>query len=163
MMGSKYNDNDRERAMHLFAQGMTAAAVSKQTGIPVGTLRDWERSNKGSEEFKELQQDYKKKFEEQVTSCIDMGMRLLQRNIERAKNNSEILDKLIKDYARACERDGHPLSNEEIKALGKKLSAIKLEDTSKLAATIGILYDKRALSQGKETSRVSVTFEDFPE
>lgn len=164
MIGSKYNDNDREKAMHLFAKGMTPKEVSKETGIPYGTLRDWKSALEGSDDFNKLQQDYKKRFEEQVTNCIDVGMQLIQRNFERAKKNDEILDKLVKDYVKACERDGHALSNDEIKALGKKLSALKCEDTSKLANTIGILYDKRALSQGKETSIVSVKpFEELEE
>lgn len=164
MIGSKYNDNDRERAMHLFAKGMTPKEVSNETGIPIGTLRDWRTSCKKSEHFNKLQQDYKKKFEEQVTNCIDVGMQLIQKNFDRAKENGEILDDILQRYKEVCEEDGDVLLNDEIKAIGKKISTLKCEDVSKLASVIGILYDKRALSQGKETAIVGVKpFEDLEE
>lgn len=163
MRGCKYNESDRNKVIHLLAAGMTSKQINAQTGIPIRTIDDWKKSCEKSEDFAKLREDYKKKFEETTSDCINKGINLIQKNFDRAIDAHEALDELLKDYMAACEEDGEELSNEQIKALAKKISALKCEDTAKIANTVGILYDKRALSQGKETSRVSVTFEDFPE
>lgn len=163
MRGCKYNESDRNKVTHLLAAGMTSKQINAQTGIPIRTIDDWKKSCEKTKDFAELREDYKKRFEETTSDCINKGINLIQKNFDRAIDAHEALDELLKDYMAACEEDGEELSNEQIKALAKKISALKCEDTAKIANTVGILYDKRALSQGKETSRVSVTFEDFPE
>ncbi len=163
MKGSKYSENDRLKVRHLYAKGMTTSQISKKTGIPYSTLVDWKRECEVDETFVELREDYKKRFEDTITDCIDKGTRLIQKAFGRALDEGEVLDRLLKDYKKACEEDGEEPSKEEIKALAKKISALKCEDTAKIATTVGTLYDKRALSQGKETQIVGVSFEDMPE
>ncbi len=148
--------------MHLLAKGMTPKQISIEMGIPITTLYSWKSQYKEDENFVELCNDYKKRFEEGVEQCIDKGTMLIKKAFDRALAKDEVINKLLKDAEK--QYTGGKLTDKQFKALVNKLNTIKCEDVLKIASTIGILYDKRALSLGKETTIVGVkSFEDMPE
>lgn len=162
MIGSKYDDQDRTKAMHLLAKGMTPKQISAEMDIPITTLYDWKSEYEEDEKFVKLRNEYKKRFEETVSRCIDSGTTLIQKTFDRALAKDDVINKLFKDAEK--QYASGKLSDKQFKAFVNKLNTIKCDDVAKIASAVGILYDKRALSQGKETAIVGVkSFEDMPE
>ena len=57
MKGSKYSDEDRERAEKLLAAGKTPAEVAKEMGIAINTIRGWKKNFEGTENFTWISRD----------------------------------------------------------------------------------------------------------
>lgn len=164
MQGSRYSDDDRERAKQLLASGKTITEVSKEMSIPFSTINGWKKSFEDTENFEELRNQYKKRFDEQTTEIIDSGLLILKKRFNRALKDDEELESLLREYVDACQEDDEELTKEKLKALAGKISAMRIDDVSKISQVIGTLFDKRALSQGESTQNVNatVTFENMP-
>jgi len=164
MQGSRYSDDDRERAKQLLASGKTITEVSKEMSIPFSTVNGWKKSFEDSENFEELRNEYKKKFDKQTSEIIDAGLSILKKRFKKAEKYEDELESLLREYADACRDDDEELSKEKLKALAGKISTMKIDDVSKISQVIGTLYDKRALSQGESTQNVNATlsFENMP-
>ncbi len=163
MKGSKYSDEDRERAEKLLAAGKTPSEVAKEMGIAINTIRGWKKNFEETQNFAELRAEYKKQFEEQTSSIIDKGLTLIERRLDAAINYEEELDGLIEDYKNACAELGDDVDPNVIKKLVMKVATMKCDDVGKLSIMIATLFDKRALSQGAPTQNIGITFENLPE
>lgn len=164
MRGKKYNDDIKEKAIALLATNNNISEIARQLDIKQNTLRTWkkkleEEPTEESKKFVKLREEKKKSFIDKAWKIIEQAQDLLERRIERALSSEEDLDNLLSEVLRT-----EGLTNDDRKALYKKMSAIKIEDIGKLTTALGTLYDKQALANGDVTSReeqVVKKFEDY--
>ena len=164
MRGKKYNDDIKEQAIALLATNNNISEIARQLDIKQNTLRTWkkkleEEPTEESKKFVKLREEKKKTFIDKAWKIIEQAQDLLERRIERALSSEEDLDNLLSEVLRT-----EGLTNDDRKALYKKMSAIKIEDIGKLTTALGTLYDKQALANGDVTSReeqVVKKFEDY--
>lgn len=176
--GQKYNDDIKEKAFALLAVNNNVQEVAKQLNLPYTTVKTWEKkflkeaeeqqkvksatrdsqetkdnqdTNLRSENLIELRNKKKKEFVDNSWSIIDKAQKLLERRITRALENEDQLDSLVREIMKL---DNQTLSQEQRKALHKKMSTIKVEDVGKLSTMLGTLYDKQALANNEATSKV---------
>ncbi len=90
MQGSLYSDEQRQIAINLIATGRALAEISKDLGIPVGTLADWRKKAKNSENFKELQEQQKKTFEEKTAEVYERILEKSTKNLEKALDADKV-------------------------------------------------------------------------
>ena len=128
--------------------------TSRETGVPLATVKDIVDKNADNPEFEKLRSETKANFADKATSIIDKGMKLLERRFNRAIEQEEVLDLFIDEIS--C-TPNTVMSQQEKTALITKLRGLQLQDTRAITTAIGTLYDKRALAEGSSTDNVSVT------
>lgn len=176
--GQKYNDDIKEKAFALLAVNNNVQEVAKQLNLPYNTVKTWEKkflkeaeeqqkakaeaennqevedyqdTNLRTENLVELRNKKKKEFVDSSWNIISKAQTLLERRITRALEKEDELDSLVTEIEQLDYKD---LSQEQRKALHKKMAAIKVEDVGKLATMLGTLYDKQALANNEATSKV---------
>lgn len=165
--GKKFNDDIKEKALALLATNNNAQYVADKLGLKYTTVKTWEKKFLDQAKQGNISDDKNlvalriKKQAEFVNNAWDIienAQSLLARRIERALNNEDQLDKLLKEI---LSLDYKELSQDERKALYKKMNVIKVEDVGKIATIIGTLYDKQALATGEPTSNIHLKLEDY--
>ena len=179
--GKKFNDDIKEKAFALLATNNNAKVVADTLGLKYTTVKTWEKkflkeaeeqqkakaaaennqeaadnqttnfTNLRSENLIELRNKKKKEFVDSSWNIISKAQTLLERRITRALEKEDELDSLVTEIEQLDYKD---LSQEQRKALHKKMAAIKVEDVGKLATMLGTLYDKQALANNEATSKV---------
>ena len=176
--GQKYNDDIKEKAFALLAVNNNVQEVAKQLDLPYNTVKTWEKkflkeaeeqqkvkaeaennqeaednqdTNLRTENLVELRNKKKKEFVDSSWNIISKAQTLLERRITRALEKEDELDSLVSEIEQLDYKD---LSQEQRKALHRKMAAIKVEDVGKLATMLGTLYDKQALANNEATSKV---------
>ena len=153
MSKRRYTDKDRELAFAEYAISGNWQAVSEKLSIPVATLKTWWKNKPPNDGFDDIRRENKKGFIEAAGEAIENGVRLINKRIERALNQEEELDELIKEV----------LDNKEQPAKAKqaaisKIEALQLHKLNEISTAVGTLYDKRALAQGETTEITRVEF-----
>lgn len=176
--GKKFNDDIKEKAFALLATNNNAKVVADTLGLKYTTVKTWEKkflkeaeeqqkakaeaennqeaedkqdTNLRTENLVELRNKKKKEFVDSSWNIISKAQTLLERRITRALENEDELDNLVSEIEQLDYKD---LSQEQRKALHRKMAAIKVEDVGKLATMLGTLYDKQALANNEATSKV---------
>jgi len=168
--GKKFNDDIKEKAFALLATNNNAKVVADTLGLKYTTVKTWEKkflkeaeeqqktkaedkqdTNLRTESLVELRNKKKKEFVDSSWNIISKAQELLERRITRALEKEDELDSLVTEIEQLDYKD---LSQEQRKALHKKMAAIKVEDVGKLATMLGTLYDKQALANNEATSKV---------
>ena len=176
--GKKFNDDIKEKAFALLATNNNAKVVADTLGLKYTTVKTWEKkflkeaeeqqkakaeaennqeaedkqdTNLRTENLVELRNKKKKEFVDSSWNIISKTQTLLERRITRALEKEDELDSLVTEIEQLDYKD---LSQEQRKALHKKMAAIKVEDVGKLATMLGTLYDKQALANNEATSKV---------
>lgn len=127
--------------------------TSRETGVPVSTVKKIVDENSSKPEYEKLCNETKAGFAESATSIIEKGLTLLERRFDRALNREAELDVMIDAIA---ETNTFQLSQQEKNALITKLRGLQLHDVKSITTAIGTLYDKRALAEGGSTDNVTV-------
>lgn len=186
--GKKFNDDIKEKAFALLATNNNAKVVADTLGLKYTTVKTWEKkflkeaeeqqkakaeaennqevadkqdtnfTNLRTENLVELRNKKKKEFVDSSWNIISKAQKLLERRITRALESEDELDSLVKEIEQLDYQD---LSQDQRKALYRKMAAIKIEDIGKLATTLGTLYDKQALANDEPTGNVRVRIEDI--
>lgn len=128
--------------------------TSRDTGVPVSTVKKIVDENSPKPEFEKLCNETKKSFSESATGIIEKGLILLERRFERALEQEAEIDVLIDEIASTPTTR---LTQQEKTHLISKLRALQLQDTKTVTTAIGTLYDKRALAEGSSTGHVTVS------
>lgn len=176
--GKKFNDDIKEKAFALLATNNNAKVVADTLGLKYTTVKTWEKkflkeaeeqqkvkaeaennqeaednqdTNLRTENLVELRNKKKKEFVDSSWNIISKAQTLLERRITRALEKEDELDSLVTEIEQLDYKD---LSQEQRKALHRKMAAIKVEDVGKLATMLGTLYDKQALANNEATSKV---------
>lgn len=161
MRGKKYNDDIKEKAIALLATNNNTSEVARKLNINPNTLHTWKTNlekeqTEESKKFAKLREEKKEKFIDKAWEIIEQAQDLLERRIARALASEEQLDEMLAELLRT-----EGLTNEDRKALCKKMFAIKVEDISKLTTALGTLYDKQAVANGDCTSKEEVVIKKF--
>ena len=158
--GKKYPPEIKEKAIALLTVNGNAAETARQLGIPESTVDTWLKKLRSgaddmADEFAELRAKKKQEFVRSAWKNIELATKILTKRLSRALDEEEKVDSLLIDEV-------EELSKEERKTLLRKVSALKVEDISKLSITLGTLYDKQALANEEPTAEVRIKgFEDY--
>lgn len=166
MQGKGFGDNVKEKVLAELASGNSVSDLARKYHIAKSTISGWKKElhNPGNEQklnkFEQLRTKKKQEFIEDAWDNISMGNKLIQRRFKRALENEDKLDDLLKEIMSLSYTD---LTTDQRKSLASKLSAIKVEDVSKITTAIGTLYDKQAVANNEPTAKTdhNVTIEDF--
>ncbi len=155
--GSKYSEDIRERALALVASGHTRAYAAERVGASESAVRSWVAASMKDdpEELAKLREKKKLAFAARAWADMEASERLIRRRIKAANAQLDALEAII------CEASREELSEEERRALLRKLAAVKIDDIGKLATVMGVLYDKSELAAGGVTERVDVQVPRF--
>lgn len=166
MQGKGFGDNVKEMVLAELASGTSVSDLARKYKIAKSTISGWKKElhKLGNEqklnEFEQLRTEKKQEFIKGAWENIEMGNQLIQRRFKRALEHEDKIDDLLQEIMSLPNID---LSTDQRKALAKKLSAIKVEDVSKITTAIGTLYDKQAVANNENTAKTEhvVTIEDF--
>lgn len=167
--GKKFNDDIKEKALALLATNNNAKFVADKLGLKYTTVKTWEKkfleqSNTGNvpqdKDLVALRKKKKAEFVDNAWEIIEKTQSLLMKRIERALDSEDKIDQLLEEILLLDNKD---LSQEQRKALYRKISTIKVEDVGKIATVLGTIYDKQALASNEPTSRVegNIRLEDL--
>lgn len=158
--GKKFNDDIKEKALALLATNNNAKFVADKLGLKYTTVKTWEKkfleqANTGDvpqdKNLVALRNKKKAEFVDNAWEIIEKTQSLLMKRIERALYSEDKIDQLLEEILLLDNKD---LSQEQRKALYRKISTIKVEDVGKIATVLGTIYDKQALASDEPTSRV---------
>jgi len=158
MRGQKHNEGLKEKALALLATNNSLTEVSKQLHVSVSTLQTWRNKHQDDAEFVNLRKKKKEEFVNNAWVVIENAQELLKRRLERALNSEDEIDQIVEEINQLEDKE---LTQEQRKALYRRISAIKVEDVGKIATVLGTLYDKQALVNNEPTGRVEVQLEDL--
>lgn len=167
--GKKFNDDIKEKALALLATNNNAKFVADKLGLKYTTVKTWEKkfleqANTGDvpqdKNLVALRKKKKAEFVDNAWEIIEKTQSLLMKRIERALDSEDKIDQLLEEILLLDNKD---LSQEQRKALYRKISTIKVEDVGKIATVLGTIYDKQALASNEPTSRVegNIRLEDL--
>ena len=151
--GQKTEPETIYKVMASYAVTHNYKQTSRDTGVPVATVKGIVDKNINNPEFEKLQNEIKANFADSATSIIEKGMTLLERRFNRALTHEAELDDFIEAIT---DTPNHQLSQQEKTQLVTKLRGLQLQDVKSITTAIGTLYDKRALAEGKPTERTEV-------
>ena len=127
--------------------------TARQLELPVTTVKDIVDRNKDLPEFVKLRNEKMAEFSNRASELIQKSLVLLNRRLDRAIASEEDLDLLIDEiYA----TDKEELSQDEKRSLVLKIRALQLQDFKALTTSMCMLYDKKALADGKPTGRTEL-------
>lgn len=140
-----YTDQDKEHAIAVYTTNGNLSKTSRETGVPISTLRGW-LAEQPAAEIQQARLDAKAKFVEAAWETIAKGLQTGNTLMSFALENKGRIDEAIKAVlsGNIDEKDKTAL----IKAL-VSLSNFNLRDIS---TYIGTIYDKIALATGEPTS-----------
>jgi hypothetical protein len=127
--------------------------TSRDTGVPVSTVKKIVDEHIKEPEFEKLCNETKEGFADSATKIIGKGLILLERRFNRAMMQEAELDMFIQEIN---ETNKLQLSQQEKSILITKLRGLQLYDVKAITTAIGTLYDKRALAEGGSTDNVTV-------
>ncbi|MBQ7846865.1 MAG: hypothetical protein IJ344_01140 [Clostridia bacterium] len=144
--GKKYGDELKEQARALLSVNDNVSEVAKCLGLGESTVRSWKNkfeTEKGSENLAKLREKKKEQFVKSAWKTIGKLNKLIDSRVDRALKQEELLDTLLDEVERLPREE---LTEADRRSLRAKISAIKVEDLSKLSTVLGTLYDKQALA-----------------
>ena len=143
----------------MLASGTASSDVAKELGLPVGTVSSWLCKWKDNPEFQKLQKEKKDVFAEKAKEICDLGQTLLIRRLQRALECEDEIDELIDIVKTASSLE---LNGPARQGVLSKLREIKVDDIKSIGVTVGTMFDKKQLADGKPTENVGITrFEDL--
>ena len=164
--GKKYGEELKEQARALLSVNDNLSEVAKCLGLPESTVRSWKKkfdAENGSDNLAKLREKKKQQFVKSAWKTIGKLNRLIDSRVDRALKQEELLDILLCEVERLSKEE---FTEADRRSLRAKISAIKVEDLSKLSTVLGTLYDKQALACRDATEVVEgqidfKRFEDF--
>ncbi len=102
---------------------------------------------------------YKEQFNMQSMEIAGLAQSLIKRRIERALHNEAELDKLMEELLFHAERTDDKAKS---KSIISRFDALKMEDLTKLASILKVMWDKDiAPSEERDSPPRQLKFEDF--
>jgi hypothetical protein len=154
--GSKYTDEQKEKALALLATEPDIKKVISMTTIPRTTLQAWKAEaivTGENENFVKLRQERKAEFVANSWRSIEKALQLAERRLDRALNQEEELDVLIDEIQMTNKEE---MSQEAKNALISKIRALQIQTIKDISTFVGTMYDKQALANGDVTSKSEI-------
>lgn len=118
MQGSKYTDEQRERALALVASGMSCTEAARQTGIPKSTVSHWWNTQaQDSEDVVAARMEARRRSIAKCGKIVDKALGAIDRKVTAAAHECKtVADGMA--VLRKAARDGViGLTEDEVKAL----------------------------------------------
>ena len=180
---------DKDTQLQIFAalaQGKSVSDVARELELPRSTVQTWEerfvkqseeiakRDSKGDEVFVQddeekdeneldlvkAREKSKKEFVKKSWDLITKSQSLIERRLDRAIEEEDEIDQILDEIM--C-LDHKELTDNERKALAKRVAALKVENIKDLAVVLGTIYDKQALANKEPTSIIDGKVKKFEE
>ena len=139
--------------MTSWAETNSYTETARLLGLPESTVEKIVKSNREDPDFVKLCVEKRTEFAEKASQIVGKGMTLLNRRLDRALEQEMELDKLIDEV---YDMDKEELSFDEKKRLISTLRNLQLQDIRAVTQTVGTMFDKKALAEGKPTENVSI-------
>ena len=123
--------------------------TSRQTGIPLTTVKDMVDRNKGTKEFEQLRAQKREDFSQRANRIVFKALTLLEKRYDTALENMDELEWLIDSVEDATDRA----------SVAKQLSKLQINNLSEITTSMGTLFDKMRLANGETTENASQTLE----
>lgn len=146
--GKKTNPEDITKILTSYAITNSYSETSKQLNIPYSTVKDIVDKNKDTEEFVKLREEKKELFSTRANSIIDKALDLLDRRYTTALKNQKVLEELLLEVIAT---DDEEISNQEKKAIIRKINKLEINSLSEITTSMGTLFDKMRLATGETT------------
>lgn len=171
MMGSKYDEETREKAIALVASGKSYMQVSKIIGVPKSTVADWyNRRMEDDEDFLAARAEARRASIKKCGKIIDRAMNAIDLKVSAASRETKLVREGIEVLRRAA-RDGYvSMTEDDVKKIREiigEYTGVGLRDLSTTLKDIAAHQDKleRDVMGGDAVSAVQVTLdgdaEDF--
>ena len=136
----------KEKCLSIVATTNDVSEASRQTGIPISTIRDWAKEN---DEFAKYRANKKQEFIDKSWEIINKAQKLIDSRVVRAIEYDELLNKQIE----LIKQDKKLSDIDKVSAIELLLQK-KAENTKDMAVVLGTLYDKQALANKEATAIV---------
>lgn len=153
----------KERTPQEVTQILTTYAItdnlretSRQTGIPLTTVKDIVDRHRGTEAFEQLRTQKREEFSQRASRIVFKGLTLLERRYDKALDNEDEIEELL-DIVWNADEDEDNISYKEKVALAKKLGRLELNNLSEITTSMGTLFDKMRLANGESTENANQT------
>lgn len=145
MKGSKYTDEDRERALALISSGMSPTKAAKELGFPKSTVCHWWNTQmQDNEDVVAKRMEARRASVEKCGRIVDRALGAIGKKVTAAASECREVDDGLKVLKKAAKDGVIALSEEDVKKLKGILAdytGIGLRD---LAATIKAVDEKQA-------------------
>ncbi len=140
-------------------------ATAKELKISESTVRYIIKKQKkeNNKEFTKIYEEKKELFQDKANRIIDKGLKLLERRFNKALDNEDELEELIDIIYQSNDPDADEsdkLSHKEKREIARKISRLELNNLSEITTSLGTLYDKVRLAEGKSTGNINVSYEE---
>lgn len=140
-----WTDADKERAIAVYVTTGNLSRTSRETGVPISTLRGW-LAEQPPEKVAQARLDAKKQFIqaawETVLNGIHVGNTLMSFALENKGRIDAAIDAILNS----------DFNKEDKVELIKAVSRLSKFDLREVSTYIGTIYDKIALATGQPTS-----------
>lgn len=130
--------------------------TSRQTGIPLSTVKVIVDRHRDTPEFKQLCTQKREEFSQRASRIVFKGLTLLERRYDKALDNEDEIEELIYIIMNADEKEDNISYREKVE-LAKKLGRLELNTLSEITTSMGTLFDKMRLANGESTENSSQT------
>lgn len=128
-------------------------ATAKEFGVSHTTVKDI--IDRNHEEYVKIQQQKKEDFVNRSNRIIDKMTNLLDRRVTRALDKEDEIDETIDfilDIDENAEDKDEKMTYKEKINLVKKLNKISINNMNEITTSLGTIYDKTRIAQGKDTA-----------
>lgn len=134
-------------------------ATAKELKISESTVRYIIKKQKkeNNKEFTKIYEEKKELFQDKANRIIDKALELLKKRYDKALENEAELDEMISIIMAADKED---MDYQEKLAVVKKIGRLQLNSLSEITTSMGTLYDKVRLAEGKSTGNINVSYEE---
>ena len=147
MAKGKKTDNETiyKVMLSVFSTG-NYSETARQLDMPQKTVEDIYKKNIEKEEFAKLREQKKDEFVEKAT-------RIMEKRIDLATQHEDELEEIIDEI---WNTDKKEMNESKKKMLVSKIVGMQLYSLKELAVTLGTMYDKRNLAEGKSTENTKL-------
>ncbi|MEX0975051.1 MAG: hypothetical protein WD024_06885 [Bacillota bacterium] len=139
-----YTDDQKERAIAVFTTCGNLSRTSRETGVPISTLKGW-LAEQPQEEVAKARLDAKTRFIGQAWDTVLRGIQVGDTVMSFALENKGRIDEAVKAVLKS---DFELDQKADLVHVLASLTKFSMKD---LAIYIGTVYDKIALATGKPT------------
>lgn len=143
MKGSKYTDEQRERALALIASGLTATATAKQMGIPKSTVCHWyNTAEEDDEDFRAARTEERRKLVKRCNNIVTKSIGAIDRKVMDAAKETKTMSEGLRIIAKAAKDGVIALDESEVKLLRSAMLDYTGVGMRDLAAVVKAIDEK---------------------
>lgn len=151
--GKKTDNKTIYKVLLSYATTNNTRETARQLNLAQTTVSKIIKENKDKPEFVKICSQKKVEFVEKANKIIDKATDLLDKRLTLALQNEDEIETLIDTVMNVKDED---MKTKEKLEIAKKLSKIQLNSLNEISTTLGVIYDKKALASGENTSNVGI-------